>query len=269
LTVAAAPGDIVNDRLDTAGIGRPNAVDRFKNKVLRQCARSRKLLLDIGSASGRFLYQNRDGFEQTLGIEVSPDCVSFSRKLGLDIATDLAGLEREVAVATFWHSLEHLPAEVLGAMLARIRECALPETVMIVSVPNAASLQYALLRQRFAFYDPAHHYQQFTPASLDLLLAGYGFARKTAFASFAYASFGWLQGLLNLFNRRQDYLYYRRKRGWTFGLAPGRRRWLDAYNLFLVCLLLAPSFLLSLLDLWGIQRGGVLTVCYRRKTPST
>lgn len=262
-------GNIVNDRLDQLGLDRPNALDRFKNAVLRRCVRSQAFLLDIGSASGRFLYQNRGGFERVLGIEVSPECVSFARKIGLDIATDIAALHGPVSVVTFWHSLEHLPVEVIVAMLAKIRECSTAKTVIIVSVPNANSLQYSLLKEHYAFYDGAHHYHQFTPGSLDLLLAKYGFEHGTEYRSFSYASFGWLQGLLNLFNSRHDYLYYRMKRGWRFGLSPLHRLMLDAYNISLVCLLLAPCVVLTLHDLLRVKQGGVLTVCYQQKTRST
>lgn len=268
LTSAVDHGNIVNDRLDQLALDRPNALDRFKNAVLRRCVRSQALLLDIGSASGRFLYQNRGGFKRVLGIEVSPECVSFARKIGLDVAADIAALHGPVSVVTFWHSLEHLPAEVLVAMLAKIREHSTAETVVIVSVPNADSLQYSLLKEHYAFYDGAHHYQQFTPGSLDLLLASNGFERVAEYRSFSYASFGWLQGLLNLFNSRHDYLYYRMKRGWRFGLAPLRRLMLDAYNISLVCLLLVPGVVLTFNDLLRLKRGGVLTVCYQQKTRS-
>lgn len=269
-SLSCAPGavEMVNDRLEAGGLDRKNALDRFKSSVLRRSARSRDLLLDIGSASGRFLLQNAAGFSRTLGVEVSAECLRFSRALGLHVETDLAALRGPVSVATFWHSLEHLPAETIAAVLTTIRSCSTDETVVIVSVPNAASFQSALFKERFAFYDPPHHRHQFTPRSLDRLLARFGFARVRGFGSFAYAAFGWLQGLLNLFNSRHDYLYYRTKRGWDYGLSPARRSLLDAYNLALSLLLLAPSLALGLLDLLLPLRGGVITSCYRPETPS-
>jgi hypothetical protein len=261
-------GDIVNDRLDRDDFDRPNSLDRFKKTVLRECARSRAFLLDIGSASGRFLYQNRGEFEQSLGIEVTPECVDFSRELGLHIETDLATLNSPVAVVTFWHSLEHIPADAIEVMFTRIRECSTKETVVVVSVPNAGSLQYSMLKERFAYYDVPHHLHQFTPVSLDKLMLKFGFSRYLEHGSFSYASFGWLQGLLNLFNSQHDYLYYRKKRGWGFGLSPTLRTLLDAYNLALASLLFIPSIALTLYDLLLLQRGGVLTVCYQREKDS-
>lgn len=268
LTGPADGGAIVNDRLDERDIDRPNALDRFKNAVVRSCARSRTLLLDVGSGSGRFLRQNAAAFERSLGIEVSPACVAFARSLGLRIEPEIGALREPVGVATFWHSLEHLPAPAIAAVLGRIGEWSTPETAVVVSVPNAASLQYALLGERSAFFDAPHHLHQFTPRSLDLLLERHGLERRKAHRSFVYAHFGWLQGLLNLCNSRHDYLYYRRKRGWDYGLRPGRRALLDAYNAVLAALFLAPSLALAVHDLLRPRRGGVLTVCYRTRTGS-
>jgi hypothetical protein len=263
LVGADVHGDIVNDRLDQGDLDRLNSLDKFKNTVVRKCARSRGFLLDVGSASGRFLYQNRGEFEKSLGIEVTPECVSFARELGLHIEHDLSTLNSPLAVITFWHSLEHIPAEAIGEMFSKIRECSTDETVVIVSVPNAASLQYSLLKERFAYYDVPHHLHQFTPASLDKLMMKFGYKCASEYGSFSYASFGWLQGLMNLFNSRHDYLYYRKKRGWDFGLSPARCALLDAYNLVLAGLLIFPSIMLTLYDLLQSRKGGVLTVCYQ------
>jgi len=260
--------DIINDRLDRDDFDRLNSLDRFKKAVLSKCARSKAFLLDVGSASGRFLYQNRGDFEQSLGIEVTPECVNFARELGLHIETDLATLNSPLAVVAFWHSLEHIPVNAIEVMFTRIRECSTDDTVVVVSVPNAGSLQYSLLKERFAYYDVPHHLHQFTPVSLDKLMIKFGFTRYSEYGSFSYASFGWLQGLLNLFNRHHDYLYYRKKRGWVFGLSSSLRMLLDAYNLALASLLFIPSIVLALYDLLLLRRGGVLTVCYQREKDS-
>ena len=253
---------IVNDRLDDVAFDKRNGLDRFKQAVLRRATRSKALLVDIGSASGRFLQQNRAAFDQAVGIEVTPACVAFARQLGLRIETDLAEVREPPTVVTFWHSLEHVPAEVIVAMLAQLQAQATPELVLLISVPNAASLQLAALKTGFAYYDIPHHLHQFSPESLDTLLGNYGFVRGRDFPSLSYASFGWLQGLLNLCNARHDYLYYRRKRGWDFGLSPFHRARLDAYNMALAGLFLAPAAALTLHDLVLHRRAGVLTVSY-------
>jgi hypothetical protein len=266
LVAAPATAAIVNDRLDRDDAGRPNALDRFKSSVLRAAARSHRLLVDVGCASGRFLRQNAGAFERAVGVEVTPECVRYARSLGLHVETDLEGLREAPSVVTFWHSLEHLPSGTIAAMLGLIRERSTPETALIVSVPNADSFQYLLLRERFAFYDAPHHVHQFTPRSLDRLLERHGFERVGGCGSLTYAAFGWLQGALNLFNSRHDYLYYRRKRGWDFGLSPLRRGALDMYNAVLSLVFLLPCGALALADLLLPQRGGVVTSWYRPKT---
>ena len=266
LVTAPGTGAIINDRLDRDDVARPNALDRFKTSVLRAATRSHRFLLDVGCASGRFLRQNAGAFEQAMGVEVTPECVRFARSLGLHIETDLEALRGEPSVVTFWHSLEHLPSGTIAAMLEKIRGCATPETALIVSVPNADSFQYLVFRERFAFYDVPHHLHQFTPRSLDRLLERHGFERAGGSGSLTYAVFGWLQGALNLFNSRHDYLYYRRKRGWDFGLSPLRRGALDVYNAVLALFFLLPCGALALADLLLPQRGGVVTSWYRPKT---
>lgn len=260
---------MVNERLDRAGgIDVPNALDRYRNSLARGVAGSRRFLVDVGSASGRFLHQNRREFSRLLGVEVSPECVDFSRRLGLTIETDLPALEEPPSVVTFWHSLEHIPGPAIRETLRKIAERAAEDTVVVVSVPNAESLQYRLLGERFAYYDAPNHLHQFTPRSLDRLFDGIGFERFRATGSPPYAAFGWLQGLLNLFNARHDYLYYRWKRGWDFGLSSPARTARDAWNLALAAWILIPCLFLTLHDMVFPNRGGVLTACYRKRIRS-
>ncbi len=260
---------IVNDRLDTCDPTRLNALDRFKNRIVERFCRADGFLLDIGSASGRFLHQQRGNFRRVAGVEVTPESVEFARGLGLEITGDLESLDGTPSVVTFWHSLEHIPADAVVRMLSWLGRHREPDTVVIISVPNAASLQARLFRERFAFYDVPHHLHQFTPGSLDRLMADAGFAQEKLFRSFLYENFGWLQGMLNLFNRQHDYFYYRRKRGYDFGLSPSVQHFLDIFNLLIIPLLLPFSLLMTLFGAAMPRQGGVLTVCYRPRTHST
>lgn len=269
LSVSGAEVHIINDHLDRGDLEKRNALDRFKTKVLRQCVLSSAFLLDVGSASGRFIHQHRHDFEQSMGLEVTPECIAFSRDLGLHIEQDLAALEHTVSTVTFWHSLEHIPAASQGELLKRIKERSDASTVVLVSVPNAESLQYRLLGARFAFYDVPAHLHQFTIGSLDTLMRRYGFEPASSHPSLPYAGFGWMQGLLNLVNTRHNYYYYRTKRGWDFGLSPVRRFFLDGYNLLLMVALAGPAAVLTLLDIVFPRYGGVVTRCYHTKTHST
>lgn len=75
-------------------------------------------MLDIGSASGKFLYQNAGRYSRATGIEITPESLKFSRQvLGLDIIEDIQNAPEEISAATAWHSLEHIPEQHLLSLL--------------------------------------------------------------------------------------------------------------------------------------------------------
>ena len=262
--VAVDAPEMNNDRLELTAIRRRTALDRFQAHVVAACARSDGLLLDVGSGSGRFLYHQRAHFRQLLGIEVSATSRRFAREqLGLRIETDLPRSLPDLSLVTFWHSLEHIPTAAAHALLEHIRAAAAPTTRVLVCVPNADSLQYRVFGENYAYYDLSQHLHQFTPDSLDRLLRMHGFIPERRFHAFAYAAFGYLQGLLNFGSSRHNYLYYRAKRGERFGLPVGQRAALDVWNYTLGAALLPLAAALTLYDRARFERAGVLTTCYR------
>jgi SAM-dependent methyltransferase len=266
LKSSAALEPIINDELTKRKIASFGQLDRFKRKILRACMTNNNVLLDVGSASGKFLYQNKQYFQNALGIEVTRECIDFARdQLKLVIHEDLAMVREPVSVATFWHSLEHIPADGIDRLLRELGRIAAPDIRVIISVPNGGSLQRTLFGERYAYYDPGSHAHQFTCRSLDHLMTNYGFVRERAFVSVAYAVFGSLQGLMNLFMNRHNYLYYRKKRGWTFDRSPGTLVLLDVYNYILAAFVLAPALLMIVIDSILPDKGAVLTVCYKKK----
>lgn len=113
-------GLIINDNLCEKEIRRMTGLDRFKAKVLSffDSGIARKQLLDIGSASGKFLYQNAGRYSRATGIEITPESLKFSRQvLGLDIIEDIQNAPEEISAATAWHSLEHIPEQHLLSLL--------------------------------------------------------------------------------------------------------------------------------------------------------
>lgn len=257
---------IVNEILSLESISKKGLLDKFKQIVLKKCTIKNDLLLDVGSSSGKFLYQNKLFFKNYIGIEVTEECIAFARnQLGLKIEKDIDSVNGTVSVATFWHSLEHMPHESIERFLDIIRRKSSNDTRIIVSVPNNESLQYAMFGKGFAFYDLPNHIHQFSVKSLDKLMERNGFKKDRNFFSFPYSSFGYLQGFLNKFNKIHNYLYYRKKRGQTFDK---RKKYLilyDAYNYCLILLLVIPSLLFSIYDLIFLEKGGVITVCYRKE----
>src|SRR5438105_2038429 len=79
---------IVNEVLDPARLKKTTALDRFQAAILDRCIgdRTRAHLVDIGSGSGKFLLRHRARFDRATGIEITPECVTFSREvLGLTV----------------------------------------------------------------------------------------------------------------------------------------------------------------------------------------
>lgn len=257
---------IVNEILSVQSIGKQTCLDRFKTRVLQRCSRIHHFLLDVGSASGRFLYQNKEMFERHAGIEITPECIEFSRqKLKLNIFPDTYQARGPVSVVTFWHSLEHLPVHILKQVLSFLENHLESDGRVIVSVPNADSLQSRWFGRNYAYFDIDAHYHQFTVESLDLIMKQYGFKKEKSFFSIAYSLFGYLQGLLNYFNKIHNYYYYRKKREISFYRNKTFELSIDIYNIFLINLLILPATLLCLIDFSDKKLGGVYTSCYQKK----
>ncbi len=257
---------IINEILSVENINKQGLLDKFKQKSLEKCTITNDFLLDVGSASGKFLYHNKQFFKKCTGIEVTEECISFAKnQLGLEIIKDISGITNTISVATFWHSLEHMPDESIQKLLGAINSKSSYDTRVIVSVPNNESLQYALFGGGYAYYDLQSHIHQFSVKSLDKLMEKYGFEKQCNFYSFPYSSFGYLQGFLNIFNPVHNYLYYRKKRGETFAKNKIFLLFFDAYNFLFSLIFILPSLLFSIYDFTYLDKGSVITACYKRK----
>ena len=263
-TLATSDGQtfMLNDTMRAADLERRSSLDRFQAAVLDRfsAGRPRGRWLDIGSASGKFLRHNHGKFASAGGLEITPAAVTFSRALGLDVATSIDDVPAPTDFATAWHSLEHFPSPALGALLLALRATMPAGARVIVSVPNGASWQYHVYRRRFAFFDVPNHLQQFTPDSLARLFAAQGFRQIASVTSWPYNAFGHVQALLNLAVPEPNYLYYRLKRGRR------ARSWLSpALSAVLLPLALPAGVVLGALDAVFPARQGVLTWCFERE----
>lgn len=261
---------MINEDLDLDKIGQRSALTDFQISVVLKSSEKRDFLLDVGSGSGRFLLHASRHFKQTYGIEVSPECVEFSqKKLGLQIADAVPNISEKLNVATFWHSLEHISFPAIETLFEKLLPKLASESHTIISVPNARSLQARMFGKLWPYYDPPHHVHQFSRTSLLTLLDRFGFELHSEFYSFAYSFFGFLQGFLNVFNRHRNYIYFRKKRGWTFGLSPWKITFLDLYNLALAAGLAAPAMVFCAYEYLNLKNNGVITLCLRIKKPSS
>jgi SAM-dependent methyltransferase len=127
-------------------------------------------LIEIGSGTGAFASAAKSAGFQVSAIEMSERCCRYlSEREGIDaICSDrpldaIASLPPARVVA-LWHVLEHLsnPAEVF----ARVAEKVEPGGVLAIGVPNPRSLQFRVLRSRWAHLDAPRHLCLIPPAAL-------------------------------------------------------------------------------------------------------
>jgi 2-polyprenyl-3-methyl-5-hydroxy-6-metoxy-1,4-benzoquinol methylase len=118
-------------------------------------------LIDVGAGAGAFSAAAKgEGFEVT-AIEMDRRCCEYLETgLGVRaICSDqpIEALRKLPAVGaiSMWHVLEHLPdpAEMLLAAAERLQ----PGGVLAIGVPNPGSLQFRLLRTRWAHLDAPRH----------------------------------------------------------------------------------------------------------------
>ena len=111
----------------------------------------------------------------------------------------------------FWHSLEHLrlPVQALRHAAALI----VPGGVLVVAVPNAASLQARLFGDRWLALDLPRHLVHLTPPALLTQVGDLGFqVERVSYLRGGQVLFGWLHGIAGLLPGHPD-LYDAIRRG--------------------------------------------------------
>jgi SAM-dependent methyltransferase len=137
-----------------------SAIEQGKLGLVRPYA-SGGALVEIGPGGGQFaLAASNAGFSVT-SIEMDADaCERLERLVGVPAIHSaepelvLAGLPPSDVIA-MWHVLEHLPRPRIA--LERAANNLRPGGVLALAVPNPASLQFRLLRGRWAHVDAPRH----------------------------------------------------------------------------------------------------------------
>ncbi len=137
-----------------------SAAEAWRVDALRRMVDTGRLI-DVGAGTGGFVAAAQDGGFQVTALEMDSECCNYIRtRLGAEaISTDdpLTSLRALPAarVVTLWHVLEHLrePAEMIGVAAESLE----PGGVLAIAVPNPNSLQFKLLRTRWAHLDAPRH----------------------------------------------------------------------------------------------------------------
>jgi SAM-dependent methyltransferase len=236
-------------RLDAAIDPLRRLGDRRIVSALGLAPRSR--VLDVGAGDGRLVRVLRAAGHDAHGIE--PFAESTDETVAAvpleDAELDGGGYDAIV----LWHVLEHLadPAEALS----RLRPVLRPGATLLVSVPNLASVQAAIGRERWFHLDVPRHAVHFTDAGLRRLLARTGFAADGV-STFALDQglLGMTQTLLNLATRRTD-----------LGFASLKGRGGGVAGLAGLAAAAAPAVVIEAAAV-AAGRGGVLTVRARARS---
>ncbi len=130
-------------------------------------------ILDVGTSYGFFLVAARERGWSAVGVEIAPEPAEYARRTyGLDVRTgtlDTVGLDPEsFDVVTIRHVLEHVP-DPLG-LLRQAGTLVRPGGLVLVAVPNLASLAFRLNGRYWWWIDPPTHLYYFTPRTLRAML---------------------------------------------------------------------------------------------------
>jgi SAM-dependent methyltransferase len=255
-TGAYAPGD---PRLARAAAPVLEAFDRHRLRMLAALAPPPARLLDAGAGRGRFVAGARAAGYEASGIEPWWRGSSAPAASGVPVerATIAAApvTPGSLDAVTLWHVLEHLDDP--GAGLARIATWLAPDGVLLVGVPNLASLQAQVGGERWYHLDVPRHRVHFTPAGLDALLRAQGFTPlRTHHLLAEHNPFGMWQSLLSRLTTQPSYLYNLLKRN-----APARS---PDLAITILALPLAPAAALVELAAGLARRGGTIAVLARR-----
>jgi len=147
---------------------------RFHNEALPDLPPGR--MLEIGCAAGSFLSRMRRKGWEVEGIEFSGRAAQAAVTAGFSVRTvtleEATDPHHPYDLIVGWMVLEHLHDPLLG--LAKLRRWLAPGGRLVVSVPNAGSLEFRVFRDAwYALQLPTHLYH-FTPKTLNKLLAASG-----------------------------------------------------------------------------------------------
>lgn len=209
-------------------------------------------VLDVGAGDGTLLDALRARGRSAIGLEresARPDIR----------VVPLREIDGPWAAIVFWHSLEHLPRP--GEAIGRAAGLLASDGVLVIAVPNAASLQARLFGDRWLALDLPRHLVHLPSCALLERLESLGLAvERVSYWRGGQVAFGWLHGLVGSLPGHPD-LYDAIRR------PEARRRPLSGRtraSIFAAAALLAPFAIAAAVVEVAVGRGGTVYVEARR-----
>jgi SAM-dependent methyltransferase len=223
-------------------------------------------IADVGCGDGQFLeFLRARGYDRAFGIEPDEARAKNAQLRNVPLFLNRADVEvsgqfeTSMDVIFVWHVLEHIerPAEFLVEYLNWLASSG----VMVISVPNQASVQTKLFGYFSAFPDYGRHIWYHKPDYIIWFTRSFpGFVtERMRDLNYEYEVFSWVDSLASVIMRQQNFFHRAIKKGEG---GKGRRLLAAAMGIGLLPIagLLAP---LSL----ALGRGSTLTFSLRRKLP--
>ncbi len=147
-------------------------------------------VLDVGAGDGTLVGAFRRLGREATGVD--PYASGSSPHVR---AAELEEMTGAWSAVIFWHSLEHLrrPARALAHAAALV----VPGGVLVIAVPNAASLQARLFGDRWLALDLPRHLVHISPPALLSQVEALGFTvERVSYLRGGQVLFGWLHGIV-------------------------------------------------------------------------
>jgi SAM-dependent methyltransferase len=235
---------------------------RWLTRELPELGDRRVKIADVGCGDGQFLeFLKADGYGNIVGIE--PDLLRArnAEKRGIpvfttgDEAAAAGSPAAKVDVLFVWHVFEHIEAP--ADFIEKYRRWLAPSGIMVISVPNQASMQTRLFGYFSAFPDYGRHVWYHTAGYLRWFAQNAPTLEATIMRdrNYEYEVFSWVDSFASTITRRQNFIHRalkKREGGPMVRLAAA---------LMAMCLL-PPALLLSPLSI-HLGLGSTLTYVLR------
>jgi len=154
-------------------------VYKFTADLIEARITSKGRFMDIGCGFGFFVEVMRDRGWKASGVDISHTAVSYARERGLDVdlglISDSNHVEGTFDAITMFYVLEHVtsPVETLKEVLGLLR----PGGLLVLRLPHTTPIvrMLDLLHINNNLYDPPFHLSDFSPDTINRMLAMVGY----------------------------------------------------------------------------------------------
>jgi SAM-dependent methyltransferase len=155
-------------------------------------------ILDVGAGDGNLIAAFKRHGREAVGVD------PYAAKNHPHVrAVELEEITGSWSAVIFWHSLEHLRQPVRS--LRHAATLVAPGGVLVVAVPNAASLQARLFGDYWFALDLPRHLVHISPPALLAQIEALGLrVERVSYTRGGQVLFGWLHGLVRRFPGHPD-----------------------------------------------------------------